>query len=239
LTRSPGWNAAQRDACARPLNSFKDHDHDKPIRLGEAPVTLADLVAVARGTPRIVLTETARGAMKVSEDWVARPCPSRWTVASRRRRSIRSTPASARLSGRQAFRTSAQARDLSRRLVVSNAAGVGRHLDREVVRAAMLIRAASLVRGYSAVRAEVVETILAMLDRGVIPVVPEYGSLGASGDLIPLAHMALVMSRDEAGEAEIDSGEAFFQGQPMSGVAAMRRPGSSGSCLGRKRGWRC
>ena len=140
------------------------------------------------------------------------------------------------MSGRQAFGTSAQARDLSRRLVVSNAAGVGRHLDAEVVRAAMVIRAASLARGYSAVRAEVLETILAMLDRGVTPAVPEYGSLGASGDLIPLAHLALVMSRDEAGEAEIDSGEAAYQGRPMSGAAAMAAAGIERLVLGPKEG---
>jgi histidine ammonia-lyase len=116
--------------------------------------------------------------------------------------------------------------------VVSNAAGVGRHLDAEVVRAAMLIRAASLARGYSAVRAEVLETILAMLDRGVTPAVPEYGSLGASGDLIPLAHMALVMSR----EAEIDSGEAWHGGTLKTGVAAMRDAGIERLVLGAKEG---
>lgn len=207
----------------------------KPILLGEGPVGLADLAAVARGGPKIVLTDAARRDMKVSEDWVA--AISAQMDRGEETQAIYSINTGfGSLSGRQAFRTSAQARDLSRRLVVSNAAGVGRHLDPEVVRAAMLIRAASLVRGYSAVRPEVVETILAMLDRDVIPVVPEYGSLGASGDLIPLAHMALVMSRDEAGEAEIDSGEAFFRGQRMSGVAAMAAAGIERLVLGPKEG---
>ena len=207
----------------------------KPILLGEGPVGLADLAAVARGGPKIVLTDAARRDMKVSEDWVA--AISAQMDRGEETQAIYSINTGfGSLSGRQAFRTSAQARDLSRRLVVSNAAGVGRDLDPEVVRAAMLIRAASLVRGYSAVRPEVVETILAMLDRDVIPVVPEYGSLGASGDLIPLAHMALVMSRDEAGEAEIDSGEAFFRGQRMSGVAAMAAAGIERLVLGPKEG---
>jgi len=75
-----------------------------------------------------------------------------------------------------------------------------------------------------------------MLDRGVTPAVPEYGSLGASGDLIPLAHMALVMSRDEAGEAEIDSGEAWHGGTLKTGVAAMRDAGIERLVLGAKEG---
>jgi histidine ammonia-lyase len=183
----------------------------------------------------VALSDAARAAMKVSEDW----------VAGFSARMDRGEPTEAvysintgfgSLSGRQAFKSSGQARDLSRRLVISNAAGVGRHLDNEVVRAAMLIRAVSLTRGYSATRAEVVETILAMLSRGVTPAVPEYGSLGASGDLIPLAHMALVMSRDEAGESEIDSGEAYFDGKLMSGVAAMKAAGIERIVLGPKEG---
>ncbi|WP_413872543.1 HAL/PAL/TAL family ammonia-lyase [Albidovulum sp.] len=205
------------------------------VILGERPVTLDDLIAVTRASRPLALSDDSRIAMRVSEDWVA--------VLSARM--DRGEPTQAiysintgfgSLSGRQAFSTSAQARDLSRRLVVSNAAGVGRHLDAEVVRAAMVIRSASLARGYSAVRAEVLETILAMLDRGVTPAVPEYGSLGASGDLIPLAHMALVMSRAEAGEAEIDSGEAWHDGTLKTGVAAMRDAGIERLVLGAKEG---
>lgn len=206
-----------------------------PVRLGEDPVNLNHLVTVARGNPSFILTDTARRAMKVSEDWVA--ALSAQMDRGEETQAIYSINTGfGSLSGRQAFRSSAQARDLSRRLVVSNAAGVGRHLDPEVVRAAMLIRAASLVRGHSAVRPQVVETILAMLERGVVPVVPEYGSLGASGDLIPLAHMALVMSHDEAGKSEINSGEAFFNGQRMSGVAAMAAAGIDRLVLGPKEG---
>ncbi len=205
------------------------------LELGSNPISLKDLMAATRHGRPVALSDAARAAMKVSEDW----------VAGFSARMDRGEPTEAvysintgfgSLSGRQAFKSSAQARDLSRRLVISNAAGVGRHLDNEVVRAAMLIRAVSLTRGYSATRAEVVETILAMLSRGVTPAVPEYGSLGASGDLIPLAHMALVMSRDEAGEAEIDSGEAYFDGKLMSGVAAMKAAGIERIVLGPKEG---
>lgn len=205
------------------------------VILGERPVTLDDLVAVTRAGSRLALSDASRTAMRVSEDWVA-ALSARMDRGEPTQAIYSINTGFGSLSGRQAFGTSAQARDLSRRLVVSNAAGVGRHLDAEVVRAAMVIRAASLARGYSAVRAEVLETILAMLDRGVTPAVPEYGSLGASGDLIPLAHLALVMSRDEAGEAEIDSGEAAYQGRPMSGAAAMAAAGIERLVLGPKEG---
>lgn len=205
------------------------------IELGTRPVTLGDLLAVTRGRCAVTVSDEARSAMRVSEDWVAgfsdqmdrgEPTPAVYSINT----------GFGSLSGRQAFTSSAQARDLSRRLVISNAAGVGQPLENEVVRAAMLIRAASLARGYSAVRAEVVETILAMLEKGVTPWVPEYGSLGASGDLIPLAHMALVMSRDEQGESEIDSGQAWFEGRLMSGVAAMKAAGIERVVLGPKEG---
>ncbi len=205
------------------------------LKLGQGSVTLEDLTAVARQGRSVEISDQARAAMRVSENWVAdisaqmdrgEPTQAIYSINT----------GFGSLSGRQAFSTSAQARDLSRRLVVSNAAGVGQLLDDEVVRAAMLIRAASLTRGYSAVREVVVETILDMLARDVIPAVPEYGSLGASGDLIPLAHVALVMSRDEAGEEPLDSGMARYGGQVVSGVEAMEAAGIERIVLGAKEG---
>ena len=83
--------------------------------------------------------------------------------------------------------------ELQLNLIRSHSAGVGSPLPQEVVRAAMLIRLNSLLNGNSAVRKEVAELIVGMLNRGVTPYVPEFGSLGASGDLVPSAHMALTM----------------------------------------------
>jgi histidine ammonia-lyase len=80
----------------------------------------------------------------------------------------------------------------------------------------MLIRANTLAKGYSGVRVEVVETLIKMLNRRVHPIVPEKGSVGASGDLAPLSHMALVL---------MGEGEAFYQGKRMSGKTAMRKAG--------------
>lgn len=83
--------------------------------------------------------------------------------------------------------------ELQLNLIRSHSAGVGPPLPQEVVRAAMLIRLNSLLNGNSAVRKEVAELIIGMLNRGVTPYVPQFGSLGASGDLVPSAHMALTM----------------------------------------------
>src|SRR4029434_423206 len=83
--------------------------------------------------------------------------------------------------------------ELQRALIRSHAAGMGEPIEREVVRAMMLLRARSLAMGYSGARPEVAETILAVLNAGITPVVPEHGSLGASGDLAPLAHCGLTL----------------------------------------------
>jgi histidine ammonia-lyase len=101
-------------------------------------------------------------------------------------------------------------------VVRSHAAGVGRPLDREVVRAMMLIRANVLVRGFSGIRPAVAERICDLLNGGVTPIIPEQGSVGASGDLAPLAHMALVL---------VGEGEAEFEGSVLPGGDALRRAG--------------
>ena len=111
------------------------------------------------------------------------------------------------------------AETLTRNMIMSHSAGVGEPLDEDVVRATMLIRANTLAKGYSGIRLEVLGTLLAMLNKGVHPVMPEKGSLGASGDLAPLAHLALALSRDTAG------GEAFYQGRRMTVEEAMRQAG--------------
>ncbi|MDP3481283.1 MAG: aromatic amino acid ammonia-lyase, partial [Desulfoprunum sp.] len=83
--------------------------------------------------------------------------------------------------------------DLQENLIISHAVGMGQPMDEEVVRIAMLLRANSLARGFSGIRPELVEAIIALLNAGITPVVPEYGSVGASGDLAPLSHIALAL----------------------------------------------
>ncbi len=103
-------------------------------------------------------------------------------------------------------------------LIRSHSAGVGDPLSPEVVRGMMLLRANALAKGYSGVRVEIIETLLKMLNLDVVPVVPEQGSVGSSGDLAPLAHMVLVM---------IGEGEAFYKGKRMEGRLAMKAAGLS------------
>ncbi len=109
-----------------------------------------------------------------------------------------------------------QVKALQRNMVMSHAVGVGQPLDEATVRAAMLIRANALAKGHSGVRLETLRTLLTMIERGVHPVIPAKGSLGASGDLAPLAHMSLVL---------IGEGEAFYRGERLPGAEAMRRAG--------------
>lgn len=99
-----------------------------------------------------------------------------------------------------------QRKELQHALLRSHAAGVGDFVSPEVVRSMMLIRAKTLASGYSGVRAELIEALIRLLNAGVIPAVPEYGSLGASGDLAPLAHIGLCLCGEgwalEDGHAE-------------------------------------
>jgi histidine ammonia-lyase len=124
---------------------------------------------------------------------------------------------------------------LSRNLILSHAVGVGPALPDEVVRAAILVRANTLAKGFSGVRVEIVERLLDMLNAGVTPVVPSQGSLGSSGDLCPLSHLALVLTTDEEDRAE-DSGKAWYQGRLLDGKAAMHEAGLARIRLGPKEG---
>lgn len=101
---------------------------------------------------------------------------------------------------------------LQRNILYSHAVGVGAPFDTATVRAIMLIRANTLARGYSGIRLETLTLLLDMLNAGVHPVIPEKGSLGASGDLAPLAHMGLVL---------IGKGQAEYRGDILSGVEAL------------------
>lgn len=110
--------------------------------------------------------------------------------------------------------TGDETRELQRNLIVSHACGVGKPLPEEIVRGIMLLRINALAKGYSGVRLSTLNTLIEMLNKGVHPVIPEKGSLGASGDLAPLSHMVLVM---------LGEGEAIYKGQRMSGKDAMER----------------
>jgi histidine ammonia-lyase len=126
--------------------------------------------------------------------------------------------------------------NLTRNLIVSHASGVGPPFPEDVVRAAMLIRANTLAQGHSGTRPEIISTLLEMLVKGVTPVVPSQGSLGSSGDLAPLSHLALVLSSDPADPGAEPTGEAWYEGQLLSGFEAMQRAGIQRISLQAKEG---
>ncbi|HUR41680.1 MAG TPA: histidine ammonia-lyase [Verrucomicrobiae bacterium] len=120
-----------------------------------------------------------------------------------------------------------QVEQLQRNILVSHAVGVGRPYDTPTTRAIMLIRANTLARGNSGVRAQTLELLLELLNRGLHPVIPEKGSLGASGDLAPLAHMSLPL---------IGEGEVEWQGRVQPAAVALKAAGLAPLTLAAKEG---
>ena len=120
-----------------------------------------------------------------------------------------------------------QVEQLQRNILMSHAVGVGEAFDIPTTRAVMLIRANTLASGYSGIRLETLQRLLDMLNAGVHPVIPEKGSLGASGDLAPLAHMSLVI---------IGEGEAIFEDKRLPGAAALRHANLQPITLAAKEG---
>ncbi|MBC2705497.1 histidine ammonia-lyase [Desulfobacula sp.] len=103
---------------------------------------------------------------------------------------------------------------LQKKILLSHAAGIGNHMEEDVVRAMMALRVNDFCRGNSGLRLETIEKLSQVLNAGIVPLVPKKGSVGASGDLVPMAHLALVL---------IGEGEAFVDGIRMSGARALRK----------------
>jgi len=179
---------------------------------------LGDVVAVARGFQTASLGETGR-----------RRIAAGWAVVERVLAS--ETPVYGISTGfgefSKVFISRPQRLKLQRNLVLSHAAAVGEYLPEDAVRAIMLLRANSLAKGYSGVRPETVEKLLELLNKKVYPAIPAKGSVGASGDLAPLAHLALVL---------MGEGEAFAGGRMVSGAEALAASGIAPFILGGKEG---
>lgn len=106
--------------------------------------------------------------------------------------------------------------ELQHNLITTHAVCVGKPFAPDVVRAMLVIRINTLMRGHSGIRVETLKALTAMLNAGIVPVVPEKGSVGASGDLAPLSHLAIVL---------LGGGEAFYQGERLPGAEALKRAG--------------
>jgi len=184
-------------------------------------LTFEEVISVAygkAGRPRIRLSDDAR-------DKVTRCASAVQTLLDRGEIAYGIT------TGFGAFKDKIIGRDevetLQRNVVLSHAVGVGKPFDAPTVRAIMLIRANTLARGFSGIRLETLQLIIECLNHGVHPVIPEKGSLGASGDLAPLAHFACVL---------IGEGEAEFNGEILPGGDALSRSGLASVTLAAKEG---
>ena len=188
------------------------------IRLGVSRLTLDDVVDVARGEVRVELPGEARQRVQASRRVV--------DTAVRENKVVYGvTTGFGKL--KDTHIAPDDVRTLQLNLLRSHSAGVGPATPREVVRAMLLLRAHSLSMGVSGVRPEVIDMLVAMIDRRVTPVVPLQGSVGASGDLAPLAHMASVM---------IGEGEAWLGEQRMPAGLALRGAGLQPLSLEAKEG---
>jgi histidine ammonia-lyase len=191
------------------------------IILDGESLTFEQVLAVAYGepnNPRVLLSEKAKAQVVRSANAVQ-------TLLNRGEIAYGIT------TGFGAFKDKIISREevelLQRNIVVSHAVGVGKPFDIPTTKAIVLIRANTLARGFSGIRLETLELLIEFLNRGVYPIIPEKGSLGASGDLAPLAHMACVL---------IGEGEAFFNGETLSGAEALRKANLKPITLAAKEG---
>lgn len=198
----------------------------EPIVINGETLTIEEIAAVARFGAQVKLSDTAKKTIQESRQWVEEIVR-------------RGDPVYGINTGFGIFaehRIPAEdSAQLSRNLILSHAVGTGEPLEDEIVRAAILVRANTLAKGFSGVRVVVVETLIELLNKGVTPIVPSQGSLGSSGDLAPLSHLALVYTTDGKDD-EIESGMAHFDGEILTGREAMRRAGINRIILGAKEG---
>ena len=174
------------------------------IRVGNSAVTYKDIIRVSDNKEKVALSNPA--VLKISKTRNA------LEEALRNRKIIYGVT-----TGFGAFKNTAiEEKDLKRlqeNLIMSHAVGVGNLFDEKIVRAMMFVIANYLSKGHSGVRVAVVKTLIEMLNKNVIPLIPEKGSVGSSGDLAPSAHLILVM---------LGKGEAFYNGKKMTGKKALK-----------------
>jgi histidine ammonia-lyase len=190
----------------------------KSVTISGNDLTFAQLEAVVLERAAVSLAPAARGGMEASRAVIERLVESDTTAYG----------VNTGFGELAEVRISCdQIRELQLNLVRSHACGLGAPLSEPETRGVMLLRANALAKGLSGVRPVVVDVLCGMLNRGVHPVIPSQGSVGASGDLAPLAHLAQVM---------IGEGEAFYQGARMAGGEALRRAGIAPLALEAKEG---
>ncbi len=179
----------------------------KTIVIDGRPLTRADVISVARDGAKVVASPGLADRMTPARDVVELAVDSQEVVYG-------ITTGFGALASTHIGRD--QTETLQYNLIRSHAAGVGKPLPDVLVRAMLLLRARTLSQGHSGVRLEIVERLIEMLNRGLLPVVPSQGSVGASGDLAPFAHLALPL---------IGEGEVRWNGEILTGAQALAKAG--------------
>ncbi|GCE20746.1 hypothetical protein KDK_45460 [Dictyobacter kobayashii] len=202
-----------------PLNADYLSEMPTQVIISGQALSFADVVAVARQHAPVSISDEALQNIKAAREVIDR------LAVDDSKKVYGITTGFGHLSKMRI--SSDQQVELQYNLIRSHAAGVGEPLAEEVTRAMMVLLAASLARGHSGVHAEIVLTLAAMLNAGICPVIPSRGSVGASGDLAPLSHLALTL---------IGEGEAIYQGEKLSGDQALQRAGLEAISLHTKEG---
>ncbi len=188
------------------------------VRINGKGLTVRDVVSVSRDFELVELSEDAVAGIEASATLIDRLAKGKKRVYGVN-------------TGFGAMADTIISKDkvleLQKNIVMSHSAGVGEPLPEDVVRAAMLLRANTLARGYSGVKLGTIKMLIGMLNRGIHPIIPKKGSLGASGDLAQLAHIALVM---------IGRGRAVYKGRILDGGDALKHAGLKPLKLGAKEG---
>jgi histidine ammonia-lyase len=185
---------------------------EKPFMQGQVQIngdtlTIEDVVKVAYNKAKVVIPEKVKARVKDCREFLEKLLEEGEVIYGVN--TGFGALSDAKISRREL-------KQLQTNLIRSHSAGVGKPLSTEVVRATMLLRANTLAKGYSGIRLETLETLIEMLNKGVHPIIPEKGSVGASGDLAPLSHMVLVL---------MGEGEAEYKGKIMNGKQAMKKAG--------------
>lgn len=193
----------------------------KPVLLDGRALTRPQLVAVAHGA-QVALDEGALQAVARAADFLAEQVRREEPIygvstgfGSNADKLLGAHPLRDEVPGAAPSGRSLHA-ELQRNLVITHAVCVGEPMSAPVVRAMMCIRLNTLLRGHSGIRVSTLQAMAALLNAGVLPVVPQLGSVGASGDLAPLSHLAIVL---------LGGGEAFVDGERLSGANALARVG--------------
>lgn len=192
-----------------------------PIRLDGCSLSRAQLVSVAQGA-KVELDDGALRAVAHAADFLAAQVARQEPIygvstgfGSNADKLLGAHPLRDELPGAESSGRSLHV-ELQQNLILTHAVCVGEPFAPDVVRAMLCIRVNTLLRGHSGIRVETVQALAAMLNAGIVPIVPQLGSVGASGDLAPLSHLAIVL---------LGGGQAWFEGERMPGAQALQRAG--------------